>query len=62
MRYLIAAMVLFVAVPAGEATSAKGPCKSRCQVQYEFCLKRATTDRGKKLCKIDHQSCKGTCK
>lgn len=62
MRYLIAALVLFVAVPAGEATSTKSTCKSRCQVQYEFCLKRATTDRGKKLCKVERKSCKGTCR
>jgi len=61
MRYLIAALVLLVAVPAGDA-STKGVCKNRCQVQYEFCLKRATTDRGRKLCKIDRKTCSRTCR
>jgi hypothetical protein len=62
MRYLIAAVVFLAAVPAGEATTPKAQCKSRCQVQYEFCLKRSTTDRGKKLCKVERKNCHGTCR
>jgi hypothetical protein len=62
MRYLIAAVVFFAAIPAGEATPpSKAQCKSRCQTQYEFCLKRSLTKRAKASCKLDRNRCHGTC-
>jgi|HubBroStandDraft_6_1064221.scaffolds.fasta_scaffold93738_3 hypothetical protein len=61
MRFLIAALVLLTAAPAVDATSVKAQCKNRCQVNYKFCLNRATTKKGKAQCKVERKSCHGTC-
>jgi len=36
-------------------------CKSRCSVQYDFCMKRATTKSGRKGCAATRKNCKGQC-
>ena len=62
MRLIIAALILSVSIPAAEAKSAKGQCKSRCDSDYQFCLKRSTTKQARKSCKTDHKKCKNICK
>ncbi len=61
MRFLIATLVLLTAVPAGDAKSVKAQCTDRCQVNYKFCLNRATTQKGKIQCKVERKNCRGTC-
>lgn len=36
-------------------------CKSRCSVQHDLCLKRATTKSLRKGCAATRKSCKGQC-
>jgi hypothetical protein len=63
MRIVLAGlMLLFAAAPAAEPMSSKGTCKSRCQVQYQLCLKRTTTQKGRALCKAERKTCKGSCR
>jgi hypothetical protein len=63
MRVVIAGlMLLLAAAPAAEPMSAKGKCRSRCQVQYQACLKRTTTQKGRAQCKVERKTCKGTCR
>jgi hypothetical protein len=61
MRFLIAALILLTAIQAGDAKSVKAQCTDRCQVNYNFCLKRVTTAKGKSLCKVERNNCHGTC-
>jgi hypothetical protein len=61
MRFLIAALVFLMAVPAGDAKSVKSQCMDRCQVNYKFCLNRATTKNGQRQCKAERKNCHGTC-
>jgi hypothetical protein len=61
MRVVIAGlMLLLAAAPAAEPVTTS--CKSRCQVQYNFCLKRTTTKKGRAQCKVLRTSCQRTCK
>lgn len=62
MPYLISALMLLLAIPAGEAKSSKSQCQSRCDTNYKFCLNRALTNRGKSQCKAEHKICRRTCK
>ena len=62
MRLMLAAVILFAAVPQADAAGNKGQCKTRCDSTYQFCLNRATTKAAKKSCKIDHKSCKTGCR
>jgi hypothetical protein len=61
MRFLIAALVLLTALPVADAKSVKAQCTDRCQVNYKFCLNRATTQKGKSQCKVERKNCHGTC-
>jgi hypothetical protein len=61
MRFLIAGLILAIVLPAAEA-SPKGQCKDRCGSMYQFCLKRARTKEGRKLCKADRKACKHQCR
>jgi len=36
-------------------------CKSRCNVQYQFCKKRATTKAAHKACAATRKTCKHQC-
>jgi hypothetical protein len=58
---LIASLIVLMIVPLAEAKSPKAQCKNRCDVNYDFCLKRATTKMAKKACKTDHKICKNSC-
>jgi hypothetical protein len=61
MRVVIAGlMLLLAAAPAAETKTTS--CKSRCQIQYNFCLKRTTTQKGRTQCKAMRTSCQRTCK
>lgn len=62
MRFLIAGLVFSLLVPAMEAKSAKGQCKTRCDTTYGFCMNHAVTKAAKKSCKADRKNCKGQCK
>jgi hypothetical protein len=61
MRFLIAALIVLAAVPAGDAKSVKAQCTDRCQVQYKFCLNRTTTQKGRSQCKVERKQCHGSC-
>ena len=60
MRFVIAALVLIVAVPAADA--AGGPCKNQCDSQYQACLNRTRTKQARKSCKSFRKACKGQCR
>jgi len=61
MRFLIAGLILAVALPAAEGKSPKGQCKDRCGSMYQFCAKGATTKAARKTCKAQRKSCKNQC-
>ena len=62
MRLLIAALIVFVALPEANAAGDKGQCKNRCDSNYQFCQNRATTKAARKSCAADRKLCKSTCK
>jgi hypothetical protein len=62
MRFVIATLVLMVALPEADAASRKGQCKNQCDTQYRFCLNRSTTKQARKSCKTLRGSCKGSCR
>ena len=61
MRILLAAAIVLLASPFGEAKSPKSQCRDRCYVQYELCQKRSTTSKGRSACKVDLRTCRGSC-
>jgi hypothetical protein len=62
MRLFIAAVAVWIAIPAAEAKTARSECRNRCDSTYQFCLNRATTKQAKKSCKSDRGRCKNVCK
>lgn len=58
MRLLIAALISALAMPALQA----GSCQALCGTQYHFCLTRSVTKQAKKMCKVDHKTCKKQCR
>jgi|GraSoiStandDraft_41_1057321.scaffolds.fasta_scaffold03615_4 hypothetical protein len=62
MRFVIAGLILSVALPAAEAGSRNaGQCKARCDSNYQFCQNRSTTKQARKSCRADRKICKKTC-
>ena len=59
--FLAGALLLLAAAPEAEPNSPMAQCKSRCSVNYSFCLKRTTTSRGRAQCKVERKTCKGQC-
>ncbi len=59
--FLAGALLLLAAAPAAEPFSPRAKCKSSCSVNYNFCLKRTTTKRGRAQCKAQRKTCKGLC-
>jgi len=66
MRILLTARVVLLGVvlaaPFMEAGSPKSQCKDRCHTQYDFCLKRSTTKKGRSSCKVELKNCRGACR
>jgi hypothetical protein len=63
MRFVIAAVILAVALPGfAEADSPKSACKSRAASMYKFCMINARTKQMKQSCKADRKHNKGQCK
>jgi hypothetical protein len=60
MRLIIASLILSVGTPS--FAGGDGPCKSRCDQNYQFCVSRAVTKSAKKACKTDRKNCKSQCK
>ena len=62
MKYAIAILALLAAaVPASEAKSPRGLCMDQTRSQYNFCLKRSTTKRGRAQCKVELKHSRGQC-
>jgi hypothetical protein len=70
IRFLVTALLgaLFALVSfAAQPQLLKPPkkavhgCKSRCSVQYDFCMKHATTKNARKGCSATRKNCKGQC-
>ncbi len=65
MRFVIAVLILAVAIPSAEAAgkgSPKHQCNSQCDSGYQFCKKRSTTKAARKSCKVNFKSCKSVCR
>jgi hypothetical protein len=62
MRFAIGILALLAAaVPASEAKSPRAQCKDQAQSQYNFCLKRSTTKKGRAMCKADLKTTRSRC-
>jgi hypothetical protein len=61
MRFMMAVLILTVSAPAF-AADRKGQCKTRCDGNFQYCMKRATNKQAKKICKTDRKNCKGQCR
>jgi hypothetical protein len=62
MRFVIASLVLMVALPEADAAGGKGQCKNQCNTQYQFCLNRSRTKQARNSCKTLRKACRGTCR
>lgn len=63
MRLILASAFLLLAatIPA-VPKSPEAQCNGRCSVDYNFCLKRTTTAKGRAECKLEHKACGRSCK
>jgi len=61
MRFILAGLVLMLAIPEVEAGS-KAVCQNRCESNYGTCTNRAMTKNARKSCKADRKLCKSTCR
>ena len=61
MRILFALVIVLLVGQVADAKSAKEACKDRCHLNYDFCLNRSTTKKGRSMCKVDLSKCRGTC-
>ncbi len=63
MRFVMAGLLLLLAAaPAAEPKSTKSTCKDRLQGQYQGCLKRTTTKKGRSQCKVERNTAQKTCR
>ena len=61
MKFAMAVLVLLAAVPATEAKTARGSCLATAKTQYNFCLKRSTTNKGRAMCKVSLRQARREC-
>lgn len=61
VRLILASALLLLAAAPAVPESAKGQCKDRCSSNYQLCLKRSTTAKGRSECRAQRSKCKGTC-
>ena len=62
MRFILAALILTIAIPEAEAAGTKAVCKNHCDSNYGMCVNRATTKNARKSCKTDRKLCKSGCR
>jgi hypothetical protein len=62
-RFLILLPVLAICMvlPTGAAPDLRGQCLNHCNVQYQLCLRSATTKAARKSCATGRKPCKQGC-
>ena len=61
-RFLgIATLIAIFPFVSGDAKTPRQVCRDRCVVEYNFCLKRSVTDKGRADCKVARKACKNGC-
>jgi len=59
--FLTAGLLLAAALPLAEAAPPKRNCGSRCELDYETCMKSAQSKSARKSCKASRKLCKRVC-